>query len=248
MYRAAASFAFLLALAVHAAASSIVPAEPAAFQPVSLRTAVDGCVFVPSTVRVEMAANVLRVTQHTNNCIVPGPLRIVDIRLGTFPAGDYRVEVHATPDASGTPMETLAFQVRELPEIAAAIFPPPPRPIADYSGMWWNPRESGWGLSIHQGYTNLVFATWFVYGATGQPEWFTIQGGRWTDSTTWSGPVYRTTGPFYGAAAYDPALVNVATVGEAAIEFSGVPADGTARFTYTVSGVTASKTITRIAF
>ena len=236
-----------LAFCVDAAASRIVPAEPSAFQPVNLRTTVDSCVFVPSTVRVDIVANTLRITQQMNNCLVPGPIKVVDIRLGTLPTGSYRVEIYPTTQVTGTPTETLSFEVRELPEIA--IYPPPQRPLADYSGMWWNPQESGWGLSIHQSFTHLVFATWFVYGASGQPEWFTIQGGHWIDSTTWGGTVLRTTGPYFAGASYDPRLVVVLPVGEATIDFAQSAAEeNTARFTYTVNGATATKTIMRAGF
>ena len=34
-------------------------------------------------------------------------------------------------------------------------------PTADYSDLWWNPNESGWGLNIaHQG--DILFTSWFT--------------------------------------------------------------------------------------
>ena len=37
-------------------------------------------------------------------------------------------------------------------------------PAANYSDMWWNPAESGWGISIAQhASTNQVFAVWYTY-------------------------------------------------------------------------------------
>ncbi|HYC38401.1 MAG TPA: hypothetical protein VEC19_18380 [Usitatibacter sp.] len=242
---AAATFA--LAAALPAAASSVLPANPTAFERVDLRMSVDSCVFNPSTVRVRAAGNVLRVTQQPNACLVPGPVQEVDVRLGSLAAGDYSVEVYASPDAGGEPVERLAFEVRD--PVEPAVFPPPPRPLTDYTGIWWNPLESGWGLSLHQSAMHGVFGAFFVYGASGEPEWFTLQGGQWLDSVTWRGTVYRTTGPFFAGPDYDPRLVLVQAAGTATLDFRIRPGESsTARFTYTISGATTTKPIARMAF
>jgi len=234
----------LFAAALPVSASRLIPAEPIAFEPVVLRMTVDGCAFVAETVRVRAVANVLKVTQHPNNCLVPGPIEIADVRLGTLAAGSYRVEVYGGSDDSAQPVETLAFEVRLRPEIA--IFPPPPRPIADYSGLWWTPSESGWGLSLHQAATDAMFGALFVYGSDREAEWFTLQGGRWESSTRWTATVYRTTGPFYASPLFDPRLVLLDAVGSATLDFRQVPGDeGRARFTYDVDGVTVNKVIRR---
>lgn len=78
-------------------------------------------------------------------------------------------------------------------------------PATNYTDMWWNPSESGWGLSItqHAG-TNQVYAVWYTYDpreleAAGQykPLWIVMSGGTWTSPTTLTGPVYVTNGvPF----------------------------------------------------
>lgn len=111
------------------------------------------------------------------------------------------------------------------------------------------PQESGWGLALNQGGSNALFGAWFVYGAGGQPEWFTLQGGQWTSSTRWTGPVYRTTGPFFAGPDFDPRLVLIQAAGNATLEFTQVPGEeGRARFTYTVNGATSTKTITWMSF
>jgi hypothetical protein len=246
MYRAFLAAA-AWALAASAAAFSVVPAEPSSFDPVNLRMSVDACAFVPSTVHVSLSANTFHVTQQPNFCLVAGATEIADVRLGTLPPGEYRVELYGGPQATGTPVQALSFEVRERPEIA--IFPPPPRPITDYTGVWWSPQESGWGLSLHQSATGLMFGAWFVYGTGNLPEWYTLQGGQWTSSTHWNATLYRTTGPSFSASVFDPALVMAAPVGSAALEFKQVPgAEGLARFTYTVNGATVTKTIQRMAF
>jgi hypothetical protein len=236
-----------LAAALPADAARIVPSQPSAFQHVTLRMDVDSCAFNPATVRVRAEGSTLKVTQRLNQCLVAGTPGIADVQLGALAPGDYRVEVHADPDAQGTP-ERLAFTVTELAEVA--VFPPPPRPLDNYSGLWWNPSEAGWGLSLHQGVAHTLFGAWFVYGASGQPEWYTVQEGRWSSSTRWSGNVYRTTGPFLAGTDFDPRLVLTQAAGTATLDFTQQAGmEDRARFSYALaSGARGDKVIQRMAF
>jgi hypothetical protein len=244
-----AAAATLLAVAVlpAAAASRVVPAQPTTFQPVNLQMTVDSCTFIPASVLVRMEANLIKVTQLVNNCLVPGEAQVVDVRLGSLPAGQYRVEVYLSSDSNATPVESLAFTVAHGVEIA--ISPPIPRPLTDYTGLWWTASEGGWGLSLHQGLFTSLFGTWYVYGSNGQPEWYTLQGGQWTSSTRWTGTLYRTTGPFFGGPGFDPRLVLVQPAGTAVLDFTQAPGTiGQARFTYTINGAATTKVITRFTF
>jgi hypothetical protein len=242
---AAATLALAAATGDAFAQARIVPAQPTAFELVNLRLSVDSCAFVPSTVQVRSAGNVLKVTHQPNACLVAGEPQVMDIRLGALAAGDYRVEVFAGRDTDGPPAEALAFAVREPAEVA--VFPPPPRPLTDYTGLWWNPQESGWGLSLHQAATHALFGAWFVYGGNGDPQWFTLQQGQWLDATTWRGSIFRTTGPSFAGSDYDPRLVLVLPAGSATLDFRQRPGDeGRARFTYTINGVTTTKVVARM--
>lgn len=226
-----------------------VPAQPAPFETVNVRLLVDDCVFNPDSVRVSSELGVTQIAMTWRACLVAGPTKVVDIQVGAFAAGTQRVNVVVNPPVGLGPSRlwTVTFNVVPLAEIA--IFPPPARPLTNYTGMWWNPRESGWGLAINQSATSQVFAAWYVYDASGQPVWYTIQPGRWTDFRTWTGTVYRTAGPLFFGAAFDPALVQLAPLGTATFSFDQTPATvDTATFTYTVSGVTASKTISRMRY
>jgi hypothetical protein len=79
-------------------------------------------------------------------------------------------------------------------------------PSANFSDMWWNPAESGWGISLVQhAPSNKVYAVWYTYDpreqdpANGQfkPLWFVMDGGTWTTPNTLTGPAYVTNGvPF----------------------------------------------------
>jgi hypothetical protein len=241
---AAAAFALAALPAAHAA--TIHPAQPSSFDPVNLRLAVDLCVFNPASVAVTSEGNVLKVTQSVNNCLVPGEQRVVDIRLGTLAAGEYRVEVFHTHRTDGPPAETLRFSVLPRPE--AAVFPPIVRPLTDHSGVWYNPDQAGWGLSIWQAPTHVVFGALFVYGGNNQPLWATLQGGQWESSTVWRGTVHLTTGPAFSAPVFDARQVTIQAVGQATLDFTNVPVTGRASFTYNVNNIPVTTTIARMVF
>ena len=131
----------------------------------------------------------------------------------------------------------------------------------DYEGLWWKSpasSESGWGLNItHQG--NILFATWFTYDADGSGMWLVMPAGQlmpammnnpygygeMTQMVTYSGALYRTTGPAFSSTPFDPNAVHATLVGNATLEFSDSD-HGT--FTYTVNAVTQAKAITRQIF
>ena len=115
----------------------------------------------------------------------------------------------------------------------------------NYSDIWFNPSESGWGLTIADHQSNL-FAVWFTYRQDGKPTWFVIPGGTFTNNHThFVGDVYSTTGPAFSSASFDPSRVTATKVGTATIDFASFTA---ATFSYNVSGVTQSKSIQRQPF
>jgi hypothetical protein len=172
----------------------------------------------------------------------------VDIRLGTLAPGSYTAEVsRISGDIVLPAIERIAFTVAERPTLA--IFPPPKKPTNDYSGNWYVPTESGWGLAIQQSGTNVIFAQLFVYGANGTPGWFTFQGGQWKSATRWEGTVYASTGPAYSDPVFDPRQVAIQPVGAATLEFEQSPGtEGVATLTYSVGNVTVTRRIQRLAF
>jgi hypothetical protein len=116
-------------------------------------------------------------------------------------------------------------------------------PLEDYTDLWWNPDEPGWGLSIVQGATNRVLATWYTYDASGKPMWLVLTDGTWKTSTTLEGSLYRTNGTSYERA-YEPGKFSVQAVGTGRIEFGP---DRRATLTFIVDGRTIVKSIRRMA-
>ena len=131
-----------------------------------------------------------------------------------------RLKVNMPPDLSPNPDASPAAR----------------RPL----GTGWNPNESGWGMQIVQG-GDAAFATLFVYDANGLPTFYTATLSL-VAATTWAGTLYRTTGPYFGAASFDPALLNARKVGT--LTFTRTSSDE-ATLQYVVDGIPVSKIVRR---
>ena len=119
-------------------------------------------------------------------------------------------------------------------------------PVTNYSDMWWaGAVEDGWGMSIQQHTTGVQFNALYVYDAAGQPRWYVMPGGTWNaDFTAYTGALYQpTSAPFTN---YNKAQFVVgAAVGNITITFV---AAGSATLSYTINGVSGTKSIQRQSF
>jgi hypothetical protein len=118
--------------------------------------------------------------------------------------------------------------------------------VRQFQDLWYVPRgaESGWGVNITQ-QGDVLFAAWFTYDANGRGMWVVGPRLERAAGDTFTGPIYRTTGPAFSANPWNPSGVAATQVGAATLAFSG-PDAGT--FSYTVQGVAQSKAITRQVF
>lgn len=110
----------------------------------------------------------------------------------------------------------------------------------DYSDIWWNPSESGWGVNFAQS-DNFIFATFFVYGPNNQPTWYA--GNLNADGNgNYTGGLFATTGPYFGTVPFDSSKTGVSQVGTAT--FTPTAPD-TGTLTYNVGAVIVVKNIQR---
>jgi len=137
---------------------------------------------------------------------------------------------------------TLGSDTRTVPITRQVFQDGTTPPAVDYTDLWFNPSESGWGIGISQQY-GMMFLAWFVYDAGGAPVWFVAPACAMSGSSC-EGDLYGTTGPAPGPS-FDPSQVHATAVGTVSVDFSDA---NNATLTYTVSGVTAAKTITRQLF
>ena len=115
----------------------------------------------------------------------------------------------------------------------------------NYQDLWWNPDESGWGINIsHQG--DVMFATWFIYGANSQPTWIFLSNAKrsGTLGNTFIGEIAQAiSGSPFSAVPFVPSTsANFRPVGSAKFVFSD---SRTGSLEYAIDGVTVIKQITR---
>jgi len=220
---------------------SVLPSAPRYQETVHLTASPDavGAVYIPSGTTVSMTGTTITVSVQLQSVTMGEVIPPLDVVLGEFPSGSYDVNIVKRSE-TGIPagsIGTAHFEVasRDLQSTG---------PMYDYSDLWWNPAESGWGMSLTQHASTNVFAAWFVYGSDGKPVWYIVPTGTWSNSMSYSGTVYKTTGPYYGGV-FDPSLVTVTPVGSATLSFT---AYDRGVFSYTIDGVTGSKTIERQPF
>jgi len=116
-------------------------------------------------------------------------------------------------------------------------------PLPYMTSLWWNPNESGWGLNLNQ-QGGLMFGTLFTYDASRAPLWLVMPAGTLqADGVTFTGDLYRTTGPAFNANPFTPiGPANITRVGSMTVSFSQANAGA---LTYTVNGIEVKKSIQR---
>ena len=213
------------------AITEVRPASATAGSAVTLEILGQG--FSPDT-RVFVAGSVKTATITANRIVVP-------LSGSDFPAsGKAVVTVQNRPGATGSCALNVssAFDVMASASQAAI-------PSHDYSDLWWNASEPGWGLNLIQHASHAVFGVMYTYDENRKPLWLVMPGGSWTTASSYSGNLYRVTGPAFSAATFNPASVYVRPVGTATLDFSGRDS-GT--FTFSVDGRQVAKQITRQPF
>lgn len=113
-------------------------------------------------------------------------------------------------------------------------------PTRDYTGAWFVPSESGWGLTVFN-FPGQMFALFFVYDSQGRPAWYRFQGA-WTGADVVTANLDRPTGPVW-ANTFNPNAVSYSTVGTATMTFTSATA---AELTFNDGTVTRTVTLTKI--
>ena len=139
-------------------------------------------------------------------------------------------------DAAKTVAANFAVNVVVPPSVAGS---------ANFTGLWWNDRESGWGVNFnHQGDT--LFGTLFTYAADGKGLWLVMSAGVKQADGSFLGELYQTTGSAFSATPFVPLTgANVKKVGDMRVTFTSA---STATLRYDVNGITVSKAITPQVF
>ena len=136
---------------------------------------------------------------------------------------------------------TVAGQTRTVALTRQPLATGTTPPAVDYSDLWWNPTESGWGMAMSQQY-GITFLAWYIYDATGNPTW--LVASCVMNGSSCTGTLYGTTGPSFGAT-FNSSLVRSSVAGTITVNFIDA---NHALVSYTASGVTSTEIITRQIF
>ena len=112
-------------------------------------------------------------------------------------------------------------------------------PAVDYTDLWWNESESGWGVSLTQQF-GIVFAAWYTYDSTGKPVWYVVSNCPVVASGC-TGDLFQVTGGAPITAAWTGTNPPV-PAGSVTFTFASATA-GTMR--YTLGGTTLTRAIVR---
>jgi hypothetical protein len=120
---------------------------------------------------------------------------------------------------------------------------------AQFTGLWWDPDEPGWGVGVFH-YRNAVFAVLFVYGADRQPTWFVtvlresfpMANAPGATYRQFDGPLFETRGTAWFAPGFT--LTQARQAGTMQLVF---PSASTASLTYSVDGTSVTKALRRLS-
>ena len=188
--------------------------------------------------RVSMTQNNITVTLgETLSGLVPtcppsAPREEID--LGRLPAGSYTLTM--TEAANGiAPRSGIVFANFPFTVTDARATKVAPYVRLDYSGHWWDPNDSGWGLFIWHDARDNVLAAWFTYTPDGKPMWYVFQPTFNTSAATATTPL-RQTSRLPGSTSPPPGPTSSTVVGSASLDFTNFGTADEGKLTYTFTG------------
>ena len=238
-------FGLLLSSVAHAQPTAfgysvLVPANPTSFDNIKLlmasRTCGGSLPYKGNSYNVSMAQNKITITvgEQLTCCVPTCPPNFPydEIDIGRLPAGNYTITTVLGPsNFSGGPAITNApFTVTD-----ARLLKTAPYVRLDYSGHWWDPNDSGWGLFIWHDALDNVLAAWFTYGTDGKPIWYVFQPTWQTFAATTTTPMRQTSRP-PGTTIPPPNPTTYTAVGTASLDFTNLGTADEGKFTYTFTG------------
>lgn len=223
---------------------ALLPANPSSLDELVLVVPTFQCM-VSGDYRVEFSSGRIRVTLADKMPTMPSacyPMPPIRAEIGRLPAGDYLLDVVRPSTDSG--MESVvkdhAFKITDGRDQKAS-----PYVYRDVSGHWWNPARNGEGFMIWHDARDQFLAAWFTYDANGQPKWYSIQGGRWTDALRYEGKIYESSRTPLSL----PVVPKVSASAVGTAEFKFIQGDDTngATLTYTIGDKTEAISLKRFS-
>ena len=163
----------------------------------------------------------------------PGGAR-EEIDLGRLPAGNYTLTVAEAANGVGN-RSGVVFSNAPVTVTDARATKTAPYVRLDYSGHWWDPNDSGWGLFIWHDARDNLLAAWFTYTPDGKPIWYTFQPKWETSAATFTTDLLQTS-RLPGATSPPPNPTAYAVAGSASLDFTNFGTADEGKLTYTFAG------------
>jgi hypothetical protein len=161
------------------------------------------------------------------------PFAADEIDLGRLPAGSYTLTV--TNAARGPNPATIEFANVPFTVTDARATKTAPYVRLDYSGHWWDPNDSGWGLFIWHDARDNLLAAWFTYTPDGKPIWYVFQP-KWETFARTTTAALTQTSRLPGLTSPPPGPTSYTAVGSASLDFTAMGLEDGGKLTYTFTG------------
>ena len=126
---------------------------------------------------------------------------------------------------------------------ALVVAPAPLPEVGPFTGMWGNPLEPGWGMSITQ-HDNKNFVVVYSYDQAGQPTWYSMSSCPLTGYSC-TGDIFRVSGGTPATQQWNGTALALTSIGTGTLTFAD--ADN-ASYSFALDGVASAKAITRRTF
>lgn len=221
----------------------LLPANPTSADNLKLSLTDQTCggirQYIGNPYRVSMSQNNITVTLGERKTgpvplCPPPPSGLEEIDLGRLPAGSYTLTLTEIQGYNPSGMfANSPFTVTDARTTKAA-----PAVRLDYSGHWWDPNDSGWGLFIWQDAKSAVdstLAAWFTYGPDGKPIWYVFQPPWSTSNATMETALLQTSRP-PGPSVLPSGPTTYVSVGTASLDFTNTGTTEIGKLTYKFTG------------
>lgn len=113
----------------------------------------------------------------------------------------------------------------------------------NYTDMWWNQEESGWGVALTQ-QNSMIFAAWYEYDSSGNAIWY-VASSCPVEGNACMGDLYQVTGGSPLTSVWNDANKVTTKVGTLTLSFIDAK---NGSMNYSINGKPGSKNITRQLF
>ncbi len=145
-------------------------------------------------------------------------------------------------------MAKVNLSASQIPDVEAYLRAPLQylwAPGIDFSDLWWNPAESGWGMTLIQRPSSRLVGTLYLYDVDRKPLWLLMTGQTWQTPMELRGVLHQSSANGFPPTGFNPASVSSRQVGTFTLNFVDRQK---ANLTFDIEGVRYTKPMERFVF